>query len=569
MEYQSLVLTRPMQLGKTTLFSLVELVFSKNERCPDGLAYKPPAELKNSCFVLRVDFGTVNADRDGTTTWEEVGRKFDKDVRIIIDQAVEEFLDANANVALEYRSTPVASDSHSGHLLEKLVRAVKKTDGKDAVLFILVDEYDQPMREILLDMLSSGSRAGADNILSMETRLKNVYPEYTGFFKGCKTISGILANTKTWVTGITPLALPLLSGFHPDVLSFNSALADVVGLCDGDVDRMLDQVHTYNPFKDDTEKSSVRDAIRYHYNGLLFLSGSGLYHTRLVNCVMENLLRDFERKQWLKNLSEPMSNVLVEKCPASVFNAVAIAPNLRPAVSTLVATGEVSGYKLNPGLSLSSLLGDKVVIDDYLTLLVHLGVLSVSVHPSGIDHIFKISSAAYRLQHLEALLVILKSSIGELFKCKTLQDVYEKGEDCIMDFMTTLTATSMSSLVDWAGLQDNNNIMELQLQGFMVGELHDVLFGVTIYQETVLPTLKRTDITLKGKHVLVILELKKINGSEPPEEAQKGKYHKQLRGYVKTRNQMEAKGKKRPVAGFIVVLYDNGQHYIVEKLTER
>jgi hypothetical protein len=46
MGYQSLVLTRPMQLGKTTLFSLVELVFSKNERCPDGLAYQPPAGLK-------------------------------------------------------------------------------------------------------------------------------------------------------------------------------------------------------------------------------------------------------------------------------------------------------------------------------------------------------------------------------------------------------------------------------------------------------------------------------------------------------------------------------------------
>jgi hypothetical protein len=46
MDYQSLVLTRPMQLGKTTLFSLVELVFSKNKKFPDGLKYEPPEGLK-------------------------------------------------------------------------------------------------------------------------------------------------------------------------------------------------------------------------------------------------------------------------------------------------------------------------------------------------------------------------------------------------------------------------------------------------------------------------------------------------------------------------------------------
>jgi hypothetical protein len=102
------------------------------------------------------------------------------------------------------------------------------------------------------------------------------------------------------------------------------------------------------------------------------------------------------------------------------------------------------------------------------------------------------------------LLAILRSSLGELFECKTVQEVYEKGEDRITDFLTTLSATSMSSLVNWAALQDNNNIMELQLQGFMVGELHNVLFGVTIHQETVLPTGKRTDIATRKISGLIV-----------------------------------------------------------------
>jgi hypothetical protein len=48
----------------------------------------------------------------------------------------------------------------------------------------------------------------ANNELGMEGRLKNAYPDYSGFCKACKTISSILPDTKTSLTGITPLDLP-------------------------------------------------------------------------------------------------------------------------------------------------------------------------------------------------------------------------------------------------------------------------------------------------------------------------------------------------------------------------
>jgi hypothetical protein len=160
---------------------------------------------------------------------------------------------------------------------------------------------------------------------------------------------------------------------------------------------------------------------------------------------------------------------------------------------------------------------------------------------------FKITSGAYRKQYLNALLDVLKSSLGELFKCQTLEEVYEQGGAHITDFLTTLSATSMSSLINWAEHRNADNIMELQLQDFMVGELHNELYGIAaVQQETVLPTNRRTDITLLGDHVLVILELKKLNGPTPPTEAKKNEYHHQLRDYVKTRNKMERRGKNAP-----------------------
>jgi hypothetical protein len=127
----------------------------------------------------------------------------------------------------------------------------------------------------------------------------------------------------------------------------------------------------------------------------------------------------------------------------------------------------------------------------------------------------------------------------------------------------------MSSLIAWAVADPDNHIMELQLQGFMVGELHNVLYkGTTVAQETVLPNNKRTDITLAGDNSLVLLKLKKLNGSTEPTFLQKKEYHAQLRGYITQRAAMEQSTRQRMVTGFLVVMYDDGQKYIVEKLLQ-
>jgi hypothetical protein len=119
-----------MQLGKTTLFSLAELVFSKNKKCPDGLKYEPPEDLKNACFVLRVDFGAVNADCEGTKTWEEVGRKLDRSAYMEIKRAINKFLNEHEDVEKVFRrTTPVASDCNIGDLLE-LGRSGRKHQGR-------------------------------------------------------------------------------------------------------------------------------------------------------------------------------------------------------------------------------------------------------------------------------------------------------------------------------------------------------------------------------------------------------------------------------------------------------
>ena len=73
-------------------------------------------------------------------------------------------------------------------------------------------------------------------------------------------------------------------------------------------------------------------------------------------------------------------------------------------------------------------------------------------------------------------------------------------------------------------------------------------------------------MTLMGVNVVVILELKKYDGDSPPSDNRKKEYHDQLRGYVEEREKMEkSQTRVRPITGFLVVMYDNGRQYIVEK----
>jgi hypothetical protein len=65
----------------------------------------------------------------------------------------------------------------------------------------------------------------------------------------------------------------------------------------------------------------------------------------------------------------------------------------------------------------------------------------------------------------------------------------------------------------------------------------------------------------------VILELKKLNGPDPPTKVQLDGYHNQLQGCVESHRKSEAKDTPGlVVAGFVVVMYAKGRQFVVESL---
>jgi len=552
--------TRPTQMGKSTLFSLAEKVYSKTETAPDVAAAIVLENERNAGFVLRFDFLQVSAVTMAELTWTENLKQIDLNLLEYVKECVHELLRYDAPELRQHFIEPDANAT-AGKYLRSLVNAVarySKTNQTDEFLMVLVDEYDRPVRETLFRLL-----------LSLETDVKASMvpncPNYVDFFSACKVVGGKLPGNRVWVTGVVPIVLDIISDFNPENLTFQSEMSDALGLREEDVNRMLNCVHSAEPFNSEEEKELVREAIRDHANHLQFLGGSSLYHTRMVNELMRLLLRPKEREMWLATLSKLPGSVTRERAPSAIFELLKQSAVCRKVAKELVARRDIHGT-LNERLNLPDVARADIVKDDYLTLLVHLGIASVHESEAGNGVVFRSTSRYFRSQYLNELLGV---TLAPLFELSTVDQIYSR-RDLLQEFLATLPVSAMSKMIAWAKASRGNRILELQFQGYLVGELHDHFladFDAAVHttQEDVLESGSRTDIQIRGKNTMLILELKqKPSVAAPPTKAEMSLYHAQLHGYME---EVSSKMSGTIVAGFVVVMYANGTKFHIERTT--
>ena len=127
----AIVFTRPMQLGKTTLFSLADELFSVNKTSNvDGdLRYSPGEADRNKWFVLRLDFGVVSAEieDDEKATWEDNCRSIDKATASAIKHKVIFLLLTNKQLNANYERVSMGVkmlDQPIGTVIDNLSTAV-------------------------------------------------------------------------------------------------------------------------------------------------------------------------------------------------------------------------------------------------------------------------------------------------------------------------------------------------------------------------------------------------------------------------------------------------------------
>lgn len=306
------------------------------------------------------------------------------------------------------------------------------------------------------------------------------------------------SHDKVWVTGVTPIALDLISGLKPTNMTFDAALLDAVGLRAEDVDSMLERVNEVEPFVDD-QRERLHEAIEDHANQLQFLTGSPLYHTRIVNELMAQIMDPKGRELWLADLK--FLPATREQAPCATHKLLQKNKHCRSVTKDLVSRRDIVG-KLNKELNLIDIAKHELKKDDNLTLLVHLGVASVHLNTDREGHVFRATSRHFRSQCLKEMLGV---TLTPLFECGSVEEICAQ-KDLLQDFIETLPTSGMERMINWAKKR-GNHILELQFQGFLVGALHDHFLAdddaaddddapIDTTQEEKLLSKRRTDVRI-------------------------------------------------------------------------
>lgn len=545
-------------MGKTSLLTLANVMYNKNDSQNLDVAFWPPDA--KSMFVLSIDFLEVALFGDAQTV--------DNYVRKCVKNSIADFLNLNPELQDHYEE-PTAGAT-AGFFLVAAAKAVSTYVRSSRVkerqsLLILIDEYDRPVCELLLDFIGEGGES------RRWERAKAKLVNYRSFFSSCKNITSSsfkkkkpgLLQAKVWVTGVLPIALKLISDFNPELFTFRPDFADAIGLLDNDVDCMLDAVDRYFPFQDSIEKERVRIAIGKLANRLYFVSQTPIYHTRVVNSIMSALLAEQSRSLWLQNLSVLPSGTEFQHIPPTVYDVIQNQIALRQVARDLSLNKKITS-NLKHSLDLGDVLRNPMDTADYLTLLVHLGIASVrQLHG---QMVFQATSTYFRILFFTRL---LENSLQPLFDAESLDALYLIGATQIEEFMQTLPESGMSSLVRWAEERRSNRIWEFPFQGYLIRQLADLLWSedVAMSQEDLIES-SRTDVRIAGAKTVLLLELKQKPTTAAPTTAEMNKYHQQLHQYMEELDQSEnAKPARRRVAGFVVIMFNNGKSFKVERTT--
>mmetsp|Transcript_14029 Transcript_14029/g.21417 ORF Transcript_14029/g.21417 Transcript_14029/m.21417 type:complete len:235 (+) Transcript_14029:233-937(+) len=147
--------TRPTQLGKSTFLALAELVDSKGEKSPTNIAKNVPEDHRNAGYVIRFDFLKVFFPRTNRS-WHEDLTSIDSKFLSYIKRSITRYLKKNKELKAYYIDLESESELLAGDYLDRLSEAVKdysEEQGTKEFFMILVDEYDQPLRDTLFELL--------------------------------------------------------------------------------------------------------------------------------------------------------------------------------------------------------------------------------------------------------------------------------------------------------------------------------------------------------------------------------------------------------------------------------
>jgi len=283
------VFLRPRRFGKSLLCSILEHYYDINQKDDfDALFRKTyigqnPTLLKNSFFVLHLDFSTIELKDSISDIEYNFNRKCNSKMKAMIGRLRYWFgpsfkIDKNDSAALN---------------LEEILNVIWEKNLPK--LYLIIDEYDNFANQLVIS-----------NRIDLYDELTGDKSFFKPFFKTLKKgrKDGSVANV--FITGVLPITLDdLASGYNiADFLTLHPKFECMLGFTQKEVDKLLDEIY-HDYAIPQSNRKEIEAVIKAHYDGYHFVrtTGEAVYNSTILMYFLKWFIENNEIPENLTDLN--------------------------------------------------------------------------------------------------------------------------------------------------------------------------------------------------------------------------------------------------------------------------
>jgi len=408
---KSQLFIRPRRFGKSLVLSMLENYYdvAKKDEFEEIFGElkigKNPTELRNSYFILKLDFSCV----DPTGSTEDVKKAL--------------FNHINASIIEFYKfynykgfELPLIEIDREDALfsMKSLITSARMTPYP---VYLLIDEYDNFANTVMMGVQSSEGRYKA--LVHEEGPLRT-------FFKAVKASTSSSMFDRVFITGVSPVVMSdITSGYNiAENIYFEPEFNDLCGFKQNEIEDVLKKIVDECGFEKEKTKEAA-GLMQTYYNGYTFS------HTADEQIYNPTLCLYFF-KQFEKSCNYPREmlddNLAVDEAK---LKYIAQIPKGRDLLMSLMEKDQqVAAEKISKRFGIEEMLTDRSRDNTFLvSFLYYFGVLTIAGDTDDMEVILKVPNLVMRSLYVERIQKMLLPEPDDRDDGKdAAKKVYQKGD---------------------------------------------------------------------------------------------------------------------------------------------
>ncbi len=282
------VFLRPRRFGKSLLCRMIECYYNIRQRHEFDELFghtwigRHPTPLRNSCFVLHLDFSTVeNGDLDG------IKSSFDHVCNLRLNTLL------HLNEAWFKNQVSIDAGKSASANLQRVLDCIVQQ--KLPPLYVIIDEYDNFANQLITGHQDHLYRKLTENEGFLKT-----------FFKTLKEGRKGGAIQNIFITGVLPMTIDELASAYNigTFITLDPEFENMLGFTQAEVDALLDDIYRDHAM-DPATRHETGTLIKNHYNGYRFVrpDGEALYNATILMYFLSWFTRHGRYPEYLTDLN--------------------------------------------------------------------------------------------------------------------------------------------------------------------------------------------------------------------------------------------------------------------------